>query len=167
MSEQDTIDALARAVGASDAGRRVGWARAYSAESSKDQLSRELNIMRLERDIMRRAASFLFGFMRTYLQRRGDGAVAEQALTRWAANVDRILDTDVVKAGKDAAEHILPLDEQAADALASRQAAKRARRNAAGRDFKTARGQERKLLMKRYGFDNEAALLNYLEQYQP
>ena len=163
-SEQ--VDTLLRGLDASDAARRVGWARAYAAESSKDELSRDVNMLRAERDIMRAAASFLLGFFRIYLERRGDTLTARAALARWSANVDRVLDDEVVAAGREAAERLVVLEPLLAAERAAKKAAQKSKRNKADREFKAARSVERKYMMKRYGFDNEAALLNYLEQYR-
>lgn len=163
----EQIDSLIRGLDAADAGRRVGWARAYAAESSKDELSRDVNMLRMERDIMRSAASFLLGFFRVYLERRGDTAAARTALTRWTENADRVLDPEVVAAGREAADKVIEIEPRLAAEREARAAEKKRRQAQNTRQFKEARGQERKLLMKRYGFANEAAFLNYLEQYRP
>jgi hypothetical protein len=169
---EEQITALTRAVGGAEAGRRVGWARAYAAESSKDELSRDVNILRMERDIMRGAASFLFGFFRGYLEQRGDSHLAQTALSRWHANVDKVLDAKIVKAGREAAAAVAQQSPEELARRAKRAASraetkqeKKARANQSARLFKHARDQERKLLMERFGFDNEAAMFNWLEQY--
>lgn len=166
MTDQETIGALTQAIGAAEAGRRVGWARAYSAEASKDELSRDVNMLRMERDIMRRAASFMLGFMRVYLQKRGDTTAAKQALARWSQDVERVMDDDAVRAGREAAEAVVALDSTLVADREKRAAEKKQRQAQHGREFKAARLQERRLLTQRYGFPNEAALLNYLELYR-
>jgi hypothetical protein len=169
MSDQDTIGALTQAIGASEAGRRVGWARAFSAEASKDELSRDVNMLRAERDIMRGAASFLYGFLRIYLDRRGDGQLAQQALNRWTTQVQSVLDPDVVKAGREAAEVLAASDPGLAARAAERASVKadaKRTQKAHDRSFKRGRDLARDLLAKQYGFENTAAMLNYLDQYR-
>ena len=165
MSDAETIDALSKAVGATDAGRRVGWARAFAAESSKEDLSRQLNVLRSERDIMRKAASFLVGFLRAYLQMRGDTAAAQQVLARWSNGVDRVLDDQVVAAGREAAASLVAVDADLASKRERRAEDKRERIKDHRRAERKLRAYERAYLVKKFGFPNEAAMLNWLDQY--
>lgn len=165
MTDTDQVKALSQAVLSTEMGRRVGWARAYSAEASKDELSRDVNMLRAERDIMRGAASFMYGFLTTYLERRSDSGLAFEALSRWNQQVDRTLDPDGVRAGRETAGKIVQRTPEYEAKRAVRQAEKNRRSSAHGKEFKAAREQERKLLMRRFGFNNEAEFYNYLEQY--
>ena len=63
----EPLEQAVRVLHGVDAARRVGWAKAYAAEQSKEELSRELNMMREERDIMRAALSRLFGFSEVFV----------------------------------------------------------------------------------------------------
>lgn len=161
--DRQTVEALTKAVTASDAGRRVGWARAYAAESSKENLSHDVNILRMERDIMRRAASFLYGFFIRYLEIRGDGSAAREALSRWSEQVGAVLDPDIGRAGREAAESLIVVDEERAAAKAAEKAERKRVGNQLERAWKEGRARERELLAKRYGFANVAAMMNFLE----
>ncbi len=162
--DQRTVEALSRAVLASDSGRRVGWARAYAAETSKDELSRDVNMARAERDIMRRSASFLYGFLTRYVEGESDAApVMQQALRGHVEHIGAVLDSAVIAAGREAADALVHYSRSVGD----RAADKKLRKEKAERLWKNARQQERKLLMEPYGIPNEAALYNYLEQYAP
>lgn len=167
MSEH-TIEALAKGLNAADAGRRVGWARAYAAEASKDELSRQVNMHRAERDIMRSAASFLYGFIKGYAQERGDVGVVDEALSRWSQQAGAVLDEEKVKAGREAGRSIPDAvarrDARKAEKKAERDA-KKAGQNLYQRGWKAARGRESELLVKRYGFSNEAQMHSWLEEF--
>ena len=167
MTAQEQIDALSRAVTATDAGRRVGWSRAFSAEASRDALARDVNILRSERDILYRYASFVHGYVRVLADVVG-GTEVQEPLSRYQSHIGAVLDSEVAKAGRHAAKVGVQAAEDRTGRTAERDAARQQRKiaqNRAHRDFRAAREQERKLLMKRYGFPNEAALFSYLEQY--
>jgi hypothetical protein len=115
---------------------------------------------------MRRAASFTYGFLQIYLERAGD-AVAVAALGRWNQQMGQTLDSVVIGAGRDAARKVCEQSERMRQRREAKEHERRRRKNVHSREFKAAREQERHLLMRRYGFENEAALYNYLGQYRP
>lgn len=153
----DHINALTTAVTNTDKARRVGWARAYAAEQTKDDLSRDINILRSERDIMRRAWSFMFGFIERYTPQ------AHYMLNQRLKTMGAILDPGAATGGRRAADIQMEQDGQRAE----RETAAKAERRKNERMWKNAREAERERLRKRYGFPDEAAFINYLEAYTP
>lgn len=60
-NRKDREDALVTALSVTDTSRRVGWGKYYSATEQVDDLSRDLNMARSDRDVMARFAGFLYG----------------------------------------------------------------------------------------------------------
>lgn len=164
MSETtpDQIEALTRSVISTDNARRVGFARAFAAEASKEQLSRDLNVMRMQRDTMRRTLSFAVGFIRGYAPQQ-----SSDALGRHVRQMEAVLDQRIVGLGRKAGQESLTPDQELKreELKVKKKAEKRRSAQHHGREFRAAREQERKLIMKRYGFPSEAALWNYLSLY--
>lgn len=156
---KEQIDALSTAVTNTDKSRRVGWARAYSAEQSAEDLARDVNMLRAERDIMRRAWSFTFGFIEVY------DPQAHTALGTHAKEIGALLDPGPAEAGRIRGRQQLEVDEERSLRRSVAAEQSKALRRESQRLWKGARQQERRKLLEKYGFPNEAAFLNYLEQY--
>ena len=84
-----------------DASRRVGWARAYANAESADQLARESNILRAEREVMRRWGSYMYGFTTGWLKavRHNESAKAREHLESLMRDLDCVLDSVLIEAG--------------------------------------------------------------------
>jgi 6-phosphofructokinase len=162
VSGDEQIQALSVAVTNTDKARRVGWARAYSAEESRDELARDVNMLRAERDIMRRAWSVTFGFIQVYAPPQAVERIAKQAKAMGA-----LANTSAVKAGRILARQAMAEDQERLQREAAKERARRDRMKDHTREFRAARQQERKKLIQKYGFPNEAAFLNYLALYVP
>jgi hypothetical protein len=71
MSEHESnVEALARGLIASDAARRVGWAKAFTAQHRVETLEDENAMLWAELEILRRAYSRLLGFTQTAITQR-------------------------------------------------------------------------------------------------
>lgn len=55
--------ALSASVLSIDASRRVGWAKAFAAEGSRDEMARDLNVARADAAIYAKFAGFMYGAM--------------------------------------------------------------------------------------------------------
>lgn len=95
----DVESALVQSLKVTDGSRRVGWARAYSAEQTKEDLSAALNLARHDATRWQKAASFLYGMLSAYAQIRDDGAHLRSQLGRWKRGFELFLDDDFVRAG--------------------------------------------------------------------
>lgn len=164
----EAVGHLIKALAGTEASRRVGWARSYTAEERLDQALRDQEELRVQRDIMRGAASFLFGFVTG----RGDGIV-DEALHRWRKEVAAVFDPEVVRAGRKAAEDLADRDERrfARDErrrmLMERSAAWANHQQQKNRKpFQAGRVKERKNLISSYGFPDEEAFLEHLAAYR-
>ena len=160
----DLVESLTKALHVTDVGRRVGWAHAYAAEKSKDEMARDLNLMTGQRDLMRRAASLFYGFLTEYLEVRGDQEAIE-ALSRWRAANDSVFDSEVVRAGREASRHlgttaVIKRERNARKLDEKRSQAAHQRSWKAGSDAAISR------LADSYGFPNVAAMRNYLADWQ-
>lgn len=160
MSVNETVEALARSVTTLDSARRVGWAKSYNAEEREQEALRDLNVARGDLAIMAKFTAFCFGLL------QGAAPGAEQLATENTAAVMSMLPRPPIDAGQQEGqrwqrEHIGAANAKAIRIKASTEAYRSGRKAKAA-----ARKQERDSLIKRYGFPDEAALVNWLEQYR-
>jgi hypothetical protein len=74
-------DALVTALSVTDTARRVGWAKYYSSAEQADELSRDLNMARSDRDLVSRFAGYLYGAL---------GVAAPSIISKLPEAVDRL-----------------------------------------------------------------------------
>lgn len=159
---QTTSDAAIMIMVGIDGARRAGWAKYFSAQERIDALSRDLNVITDEREIMRKALSRMYGFLRVYVQ----AAHGPHALISMQTMIDGlapVLDDVHVRAG--AAE---------AHSLVSNEPTLRTRQKRLTKDdnARTAANLERRFwtaISRRYGFqtyrDMKAILDHALKGY--
>ena len=101
-----TSDAAIRIMVGIDGARRAGWAKYFSTQERIDALSRDLNVLTDEREIMRKALSRMYGFLSVYVQ----AAHGPHALISMQTMIDGlapVLDDAHVRAGGAEAHSII------------------------------------------------------------
>ena len=151
----EQVEALSKAVLSTDAGRRVGWAKVFAAEEKLSSASRDLNIMRAERDILYRYASTLHGVLHGI----GCGPEVTDLIKGEHDSIGAVLDPRIVNSAALAAAEAM----RATELRRASDAARKKMRNTANRQFKAGQEHERTRLARQFGFPNEAAMFNHLE----
>ena len=164
MSTDDTTTALTKSVLNMDASRRVGWAKAFSAEASADDLARQVNIATSERDIFRRYAGYVTGFLQRYSQ-EPLAPLTQTLIDEAIGNRDAVLDSVDLQNGRElAAAAIRGWSDAQAD-RADRQLAKKGRVRESSRLYKDARQSELRRLAARYGFANGREFESWCDEF--
>ena len=150
----EAVEALSKSVLTMDTARRVGWAKAYAAQSNAEDLSRQVNIAEDERSIHRRYSSFVTGYLVRYAQEPLSPMTPE-----WVSEVlthrDVVLDSDEMDRGRRAAEDSLQQWTANAEVRQARREERLAAAKESERLFANARKKERLMLARRYGFTHD------------
>lgn len=93
-----TEEALARSVLSIDGARRVGWARAFSAEEKLDDLSADLNRAMGDRENFKSGLSFLWGFTVEFL--RTTEPLLYEDVKKRVLKWERVLDPKLIGQGR-------------------------------------------------------------------
>lgn len=169
MSELETTDALsalAKSVHVINASRRVGWAKAYEAEANLDSALHDVNIFRSDRDVYRKALSFMFGMFSSLM----DTKSATRNLLRQAVEayggVDVVLDGRSVEKGRRRGDAIKAADETYQEEHSIDQTLKADRRRRNSREWNRAHEIAACSLAGHYGFASVDEMLVILGKYQ-
>lgn len=104
MSVDADPQQVLKAIGGIDASRRVGWAKAYSAEEKADDLARDLNMARADKEIYRKHLSWLLGFLTTWIQMDPEGDYLQPILAPHLFEMRQAAAQGPHRAGMDAAQ---------------------------------------------------------------
>jgi len=178
--EEETIDAAGIAVRGLDAGRRVGWARAFDALRRADSAEHDVNVLRADVKTLSSFAARIYGALMEVVTQnqlnelfRGDnidleGFLPEGPLFKGKDAMRNLLAKEESRLAKSVRHHTEMLANQQVK-LATEKARlaelKADRMALSDKAFETARRMELERLMEQFGIPDEAELTRWLTRY--
>lgn len=161
LVSEETVESVGGAARGLEAGRRVGWARAFDAERRADSAEYDVNILRGDTKMLSAFAARAYGALAVTVGKRIDELFRgdNHELKSW-------LPRGALHEGGDAMRRLLG---KQADELARIRAeiavVKGERHALAAKVFTAARRAELERLVEEFGFPGEEELLRWLGEY--